>query len=479
MVDLGYTDDSTVNIFFVKKDGNAFRLTDTGLDSTIYVGDREYVQRVKNVKDGTFYIGEPFRARLNGRLSLPLVLRARDNPYGVQLVVAAITGDHLAATFKDLLVTAPFEIGLVRQDGTTIFSAPDTMQGKITPGASDVIGQRSFGDRAIVTIADVDGGGGQSLTAYMALPEIPYTIFASFKTRDLDQIWLKDIGAYLATSIFMTLVSLAGTAVLVAMVRRTAEKATALERALVKAVAAAESKRNFLANMSHELRTPLNAIIGFADMMYSEALGEHKVQQYRGYCRDVLSAGKHLLSIIEGILDTARMEHGTLEIGTEKINVRSVIRGTTQLLDPVSVAKHVAVMSHIEQGLPQLEMSKAHLQQLLFNLIGNAIKFSKDGAMVDVIAKRADDDRLLISIQDSGIGIPKDRIADLFTPFTKVDSFVVRNHEGIGLGLANCKLIVDAYGGRIWIDSTLGKGTVVNFLMPFRQVASVGEPAAA
>jgi len=152
-----------------------------------------------------------------------------------------------------------------------------------------------------------------------------------------------------------------------------------------------------------------------------------------------------------------------------------------QLLQPVAGAKSIRVASDIAPDLPPIRMSKAHLQQVLFNILGNAIKFSPVGAPIrisaQVIAGGAEDGGIEICVEDRGIGIPKQRIGELFRPFSKIDDGYVRNAEGIGLGLANSKLIVEAYGGSIRLDSELGAGTRVAFTLPASRVATVSVAA--
>jgi len=248
-----------------------------------------------------------------------------------------------------------------------------------------------------------------------------------------------------------------------------------LLEALLQARDADRSKKNFLAGMSHELRTPLNAIIGFSDLMRAETFGPLGAPHYKAYVADISEAGRHLLTIIHEILDTARIEQGAIELGTSPIKVDNTIAQSLAMLQAVAVAKSITVTSEIEPGLPQVRMGKAHLQQVLFNLLGNAIKFSTAGSPVHVRA-RCIDGAIEVCIEDRGIGIPKRRIGELFRPFSRIDDGYVRNTEGIGLGLANSKLIVEAYGGTIRLDSEPGKGTQVAFTLPAGRLVSARHP---
>lgn len=249
-------------------------------------------------------------------------------------------------------------------------------------------------------------------------------------------------------------------------------EAEQLEAALVDAEAASEAKKNFLASMSHELRTPLNAIIGFSDIMHAEALGPIGNGHYKQYAKDIREAGRHLLSIVGEILDTARIEHGAIELGTEPIDTAAVMKQSIDLLAPVASAKRLVVKQSIAADLPPVLMAKVHLNRVLFNLVGNAIKFTPAGGEIEVLGAVNQQGDLEIAVDDRGIGIPRHRIQELFTPFTRIDDGSMRSPEGTGLGLVNCKLVVEAYGGRIWIDSDTGRGTKVTFTIPRERIAA-------
>ena len=461
-----------LTIRLIDSKGMMFRLgpRDSGSPG-IDFSDRPYVRALRDAAPGAMEIGPTAR---RGPVSyvMPIAMKTHPNAYDVAYVLAGDTVENFSGAYKDLLVTASATLGIIKSDGTVLFTWPEnaTITGGVARGFSDVLARHAGGGRALIDLPAIDGSGGRTLTGYASTLRAPLMVFASFQRRDLDRIWLHDIAIGFLLCLGMS-VAVALFAVTVGrMMRRDAFKTLALQDALSQARDADRAKKNFLAGMSHELRTPLNAIIGFSDLMRAETFGPLGAPHYKSYSADISEAGRHLLTIIHEILDTARIEQGAIELGTTPIKIDSTVAQTVAMLQPVATARSILVASDIAPGLPLIRMSKVHLQQVLFNLLGNAIKFSANGAPVHLRARPANegavDTGIEISIQDRGIGIPRQRIGELFRPFSKIDDGYVRNAEGIGLGLANSKLIVEAYGGTILLESELGYGTRVTFTLP-------------
>jgi signal transduction histidine kinase len=454
-------------IRLIDSKGMMFRLgpRDAG-NPGIDFSDRPYIQALRDAAPGTMEIGPTVR---RGPVSyvMPIAMRPRPNAFDVATVMAADSVENFSRAYKDLLVTAPATLGIIQNDGTVLFTWPvnDAIAGRVVPGFSDQLAGIAAGEHALIELPSINGSGNTTLTGYAAPSKAPIVVFASFERRALDRIWLRDIATGLLLCLAMS-VAVALFAVTVGrMMRRDAVKTLALQDALIQARNADRAKKNFLAGMSHELRTPLNAIIGFSDLMRAETFGPLGAPHYKSYSADISEAGRHLLTIIHDILDTARIEQGAIELGTTPIKIDNTVAQTLAMLQPVAAAKSIIVTSDVAPGLPLVRMSKVHLQQVLYNLLGNAIKFSAAGAPVHVRAKVIDDG-IEIRIDDRGIGIPRQRIGELFRPFSKIDDGYVRNAEGVGLGLANSKLIVEAYGGTILLESEFGRGTRVTFTLP-------------
>ena len=247
---------------------------------------------------------------------------------------------------------------------------------------------------------------------------------------------------------------------------------TRVEERTIELAKANRAKSMFLANMSHELRTPLNAIIGFGEMIHREILGSIGVPAYKDYARHIHESGMHLLSLVEEMLDLAKVEAGKLQI--EHVMTRPGELLADSLVMLRSTAQAAAVEIVVEADLatwPELDGDPVKLKQVFMNLIGNAIKFTPAGGRVSVSAEISDD-TLQIRIQDTGIGMRAEDIPLVLQPFYRVHSALDSKHQGAGLGLPFAKSVVELHGGTLAIDSELGAGTTITVTLPlaFRMV---------
>ena len=227
-------------------------------------------------------------------------------------------------------------------------------------------------------------------------------------------------------------------------------------------------KSEFLANVSHELRTPLNAIIGFSELMLSGAFGPLGDERYDGYCRDINEAGAFLLRVISDILDMARLEAGRIEIDREPIDLDGLVTETVASFAPEAERNRIAIETETAAGVT-LSADKEAVRQVFSNLVSNAVKFTPEGGAIRVATARRPDGAV-VTVADSGIGIPPDALAKLGKPFEQVQSPLTRNHKGSGLGLAISRSLVALHGGEMTIDSTQGVGTTVTVFLPARPV---------
>jgi len=220
------------------------------------------------------------------------------------------------------------------------------------------------------------------------------------------------------------------------------------------AEAASQAKSEFLANMSHELRTPLNAIIGFAEALRDGLAGAVNPEQHE-YLGDIANSGRHLLALINEILDLAKVEAGRMELDLTEVEVVPMIESCLALFKEKAVKHAITLERDLADDLGTVVCDQRKIKQILYNLISNAVKFTPDGGRVGVRA-RCRDDKIQVEVWDTGIGISEQDIKRLFQPFTQLDSTLTKKHQGTGLGLALCRRMVEMHGGRIWVESEPG-----------------------
>jgi PAS domain S-box-containing protein len=228
-------------------------------------------------------------------------------------------------------------------------------------------------------------------------------------------------------------------------------------------------KSVFLANMSHELRTPLNAIIGFSEFLIDEKAGALSAKQ-KEYLSDVLNSGRHLLRLINDVLDLSKVEAGKMEVRTERFSVRQAVEEVCSGVASIAEGKSVTIKKDLAATADQLTLDRQKFIQVLYNLVSNALKFSDEGGEVSVSA-RQHDHQLELSVRDRGIGIRSEDLEKLFVEFQQLDSGSARRFEGTGLGLALTKKLVEVQGGTISVESVRGRGSTFTVLLP---LASVG-----
>ncbi len=243
------------------------------------------------------------------------------------------------------------------------------------------------------------------------------------------------------------------------------EREESLRRAKREAEAANASKTRFLANMSHELRTPLNAIIGFSEIISGQFFGKLGHERYLDYSYDILRSGRHLLSVINDVLDLSKSQSNRLFLDSKPVDMRYVLKDCIAMVrEQCTAAGHAFVAPVPEHEIP-MAGDAAKLRQIFLNLLSNAIKFTEKGGTVSLsIAEAADE--ISVSVSDTGIGMNPEDVQIAFEPFAQVDNRLERRYEGTGLGLPLTKALVDLHKGRIQIDSARGQGTRITVTFP-------------
>ncbi len=230
---------------------------------------------------------------------------------------------------------------------------------------------------------------------------------------------------------------------------------------------ASRHKDEFLANMSHELRTPLNAIIGFSEVMIERMFGEINEKQEE-YLNDILSSGRHLLSLINDILDLSKIEAGKMELDLTDFNLAAAIDNALTLVHERAARRSLTLAQEVDERIGDFRGDERKIKQVLLNLLSNAIKFTPEGGRVAVRAVPKGD-VIEISVVDTGVGIaPEDRDV-VFEEFRQVGTDIAKKHEGTGLGLALTRRFVELHGGNIWLESEVGVGSTFTFALPVRR----------
>ncbi|MCX9085090.1 MAG: HAMP domain-containing sensor histidine kinase [Candidatus Methanoperedens sp.] len=229
---------------------------------------------------------------------------------------------------------------------------------------------------------------------------------------------------------------------------------------------ATRTKSEFIMAMSHELRTPLNSIIGFSDVLRRKDIGELNDLQEK-YIDNIHLSGKNLLMIINDILDLSKVEADKIDLYIEKMSLSEIIDISISLIKDIAKQKNIQTIKELDPGSDILEADKDRIRQILFNILNNAVKFSKPEGKV-TITSRKEGDYIQISVIDNGIGIKEEDIGKLFKEFEQLDKGISRNYGGAGLGLIISKKLIELHGGRIWLQSKYGEGTTFTFTLPLK-----------
>jgi PAS domain S-box-containing protein len=260
---------------------------------------------------------------------------------------------------------------------------------------------------------------------------------------------------------------------------------------------ASRMKSEFVANMSHELRTPLNAIIGFSEVLKDGLLGDLTEQQC-GFSSDIFSSGKHLLSLINDILDLSKIEAGKMQLDLEQVPVSSLLENSLSIIREKAASHHIRLTMDKAEDLGSMYADARKVKQIVYNLLSNAVKFSREDGDVTLrasVVPRANVGKLSgswmgrscpmvdneftefleLSVTDSGIGISGDGLENLFQPFSQIDSGLARKFEGTGLGLAMVKLLAELHGGAVAAESAVGEGSCFTVWLPLRATEGMAE----
>ena len=242
--------------------------------------------------------------------------------------------------------------------------------------------------------------------------------------------------------------------------------------------AASRAKSQFIANMSHELRTPLNAILGFSELIRDESFGPIAEKRYTGYASDIHNSGKHLLDVINDILDLSKIEAGKMDLTEEHVDLAQIINSSINLVRDSADRAGVTLSTVLPDHSMGMLADERALKQILINLLSNAIKFTPLGGEVVTEVKLVPGGGLMLMLRDTGIGMAAEDIPRAMAPFGQVDGTLARKFEGTGLGLPLVKSLVERHGGEFRLQSELGVGTTATASFPAESIRPKGRPAA-
>jgi signal transduction histidine kinase len=223
-------------------------------------------------------------------------------------------------------------------------------------------------------------------------------------------------------------------------------------------------KSEFLANMSHEFRTPLNAILGFAQLLREKP--SENIEKSKRYAENIITSGRSLLNMINDLLDLAKAEAGKIELRIEKTNIKHLCEGLVAFFSPLTEEKGIYVRLSIHKNIPLIQTDAGKVQQILYNLLSNATKFTPENGKIEIAAKMLDEKSIRIAVSDTGSGISQEHQKTVFEKFRQLDGSITRQGAGTGLGLAICKELASLLAGSISVESKPGKGSTFYLDIP-------------
>ena len=437
----------------------------------MHLGDREHFRAHVDRDTGEIFVGKPVLGRASGKWSIQLTRRINkpDGSFG-GVVVISVDPFYFSTFYSQVDLGRNGVAMLAGRDGVVRArqSGEDKQVGQDLGGSTlfEHIAAESVGD--YVSVSAIDGI--RRVLGYRAMSAYPLVVVVgSGYDEAFEEFYARRNGYLLAGGVF-TAAILAFCFAVITLIRRKLRINAELRAAMQRAESANRMKSEFLASMSHELRTPLNGILGFSELLQEEVADDEQ----REHARLINASGRHLLQLVNAILDLAKIEAGRMDCHSEPVRLRPMLEEVIRVHAGTAEQKGIACRLEADGALPATFVcDRTKVIQVLNNLLHNAVKFTGRGEVV--LAVRAEGDALRFEVRDTGPGISPDKQATIFERFVQGENFLTRQYGGAGLGLALARELVELMGGRIGLHSVPGEGATFDFTLPLQPAPK--EPA--
>ncbi|MBL8471178.1 MAG: two-component sensor histidine kinase [Rhodocyclaceae bacterium] len=428
----------------------------------VFLGDREHFKVHVDQDSNQLFVSKPVLGRATGKWSMQLTRRINkaDGSFG-GVVVVSVDPFYFSKFYSDVDLGKNGVITLVGQDGIVRArrAGDDTSVGQDISQSNLFEELKRAPSGNFVGKSPIDGIN--RFYSFRALPDYPFLVEVGVGEHESLQEFYERRDAYYQFAAMFTLAALAVSLLLALLIRELQQRAEILRVARERAESANLMKSEFLASMSHELRTPLNGILGYAEYLRDDA----RDNTNREFADTIYNSGRHLLELVNSILDLAKIEAGKMELEPERFVLRALLSDVVQLHRAAADAKGLALLLTVSEATPEYVVcDKLKLGQILNNLLHNALKFTDHGSVT--LSAGLTSNSIHFEVIDTGCGIPEELQNLVFEKFRQADAFITRRHGGTGLGLSLVKQLVELMQGRVWLHSRPGAGTTVGFSLP-------------